>query len=497
MVQRRKFLRVGAGGVLLLGITGGRTTITRAHSRPGSANRDLESLVAVLVETPREALLERLVSRIRGGLGYQPLLEAAAVAAARQVAPYPVVGYKYHALMVLQAVHLCTVKGRAADRWLPVLWAADTFKGAQARNLSEGGWHMSPVIEARVPAGERSAAALRDALEAWDVEGADAAIVGLARAHPPQRVFDLLFHYGARDFRHIGHKAITAANCHRLLEVLGWRAAEPLLRSLTYALVNHQGEPNPAHHDLVPDRPWRHNLVLARELPRRWGAGESDDEAIPELMALLREGDDLQAAEAFAARLAGGLSPATLWQAIHAAAGELMLRRSGIIAVHANTTANALHYAYRHTTSDLTRRLLLLQAGAFMPLFRERLGDDQRPLRLDQLTPLEPDAAPGDALTAIFREISHDRVAAARRVLGYLEGGGSEAALMELARHHTVVRNTGTHDYKFVEAAFENAAFLGPPWRRRYVAASTLYYNGSADADNPVVAAARSLLAQA
>ena len=65
---------------------------------------------------------------------------------------------------------------------------------------------------------------------------------------------------------------------------------------------------------------------------------------------------------------------------------------------------------------------------------------------------------------------------------------------MNLARHYVVDRNTGYHDYKFAEAAFENAAVMESPWRERYLAASVLYLNGSADKPNEAVARARALL---
>jgi hypothetical protein len=55
-----------------------------------------------------------------------------------------------------------------------------------------------------------------------------------------------------------------------------------------------------------------------------------------------------------------------------------MLQRPGIVAVHANTSANALHDASRQTRDPQTRRLLLLQAAAFMPLFRDLQGGGLR-----------------------------------------------------------------------------------------------------------------------
>ena len=55
------------------------------------------------------------------------------------------------------------------------------------------------------------------------------------------RAFELFFRYGARDFRSIGHKAIFVAGSYRVLQVIGWRYAEPVLRSLAYALLMHDG----------------------------------------------------------------------------------------------------------------------------------------------------------------------------------------------------------------------------------------------------------------
>ena len=107
---------------------------------------------------------------------------------------------------------------------------------------------------------------------------------------------------------------------------------------------------------------------------------------------------------------------------------------------------------------------------------------------------LDQDVDPGSALEDIFATVSHDRVDAARKTLGYLAAGGAEPPFMSLARQYVVDRNTGYHDYKFAEAAFENAAAMESPWRERYLAASVLYLNGSADKPNETVRRARSLL---
>ena len=162
--------------------------------------------------------------------------------------------------------------------------------------------------------------------------------------------------------------------------------------------------------------------------------------------------------------------------------------------MHANTSVNALHYAYRHLSDPRKRRLMLLQAAAFLPLFRDLLSGERRRLRVDTLEAFDEYREPGSALGDIFETVSVDRVDAARKTLGYLAAGGAEPPFMRLARRYVVERNTGYHDYKFAEAAFENAAAMQSPWRERYLAASVHYLNGSADKANETVRRARSLL---
>ena len=456
---------------------------------PGNAG-----LVSLLIDTDRDRLLERLVEHIRNGLGFPTLLGAIAEASVRQIRPYPHVGFKYHAFMVLQAVHRSTLLGRPQDRWLPVLWAADVFKGSQAAERRLGNWTLGAVPEHLVPAVHKAEGAFRDAMERWDSEAADAALIGLAPSVPRDRLFALLFRYGARDFRAIGHKAITVANCHRLLGVVAAEHTESMLRSLVLALLNHEGEPNPANNDLAPDRAWRRNLLLANQTTaNKKPGGEGGRVSVAEILEVLRDGSDEDAGRAMLEGIEQGVPEQRLWTAIFLTAGDLMLKQSGIISVHANTSVNALHYAYRHVGHPGTRRLILLQAAAFLPLFRDLLGVERRELRIDTVDALDQGQDSGSALEDIFATVSVDRVDAARKTLGYLGAGGAELPFMNLARQYVVDRNTGYHDYKFAEAAFENAAAMESPWRQRYLASSVLYLNGSADKPNETVARARSL----
>ncbi|MBK1621732.1 hypothetical protein CKO42_25770 [Lamprobacter modestohalophilus] len=502
-ITRRRFLLAAAAAV-----PGWPCALAAARPEEWVA----PELLDLLIETEREALLEALVTRITAGLTYPELLGALAEAAARQVRPYPHVGFKYHAFMVLHAVDRTTRHGPSEEAWLPILWAADTFKGAQAQEQSRGGWVLPDASRARTASRigrsvrQHPERALHQALDQWDAEAADDALLILLQQRAPEQVLEGLWRYGARDFRAIGHKAITVANCARLLPTVSRARAEPMLRSLVLALQNHRGEPNPATTALAADAPWRNNQERIKRLERPTTpdaeATDANSAALShDLLAVLREGSADDASAALAAALARGVPKTRLWTVVFAAAGELMLREPGILAVHANTTSDALFLGAKRAADSDTRTLLLLQAASFLPLFRDLIGGDGDAPQLSRLEPASPVAGvaadSAEALEAVFAALSASRREAVPKALGYLEAGGCEQAFMRRARHYTVERNQGAHDYKFTEAAFRNAAAMPEHWRRRYLAASVLYMNGPDDSEDPAVTNARLLLADA
>src|SRR5690606_3584549 len=127
----------------------------------------------------------------------------------------------------------------------------------------ERGWTMPPVDESAVPKPHQAPEVFVTAMDNWDEAAADAAVASLARHTGANEVFEMFFRYGARDFRSIGHKAIFVANSWRTLQSIGWQHAEPVLRSLAYALLMHEGS-NPAQRDDEADRPFRTNTELVK-----------------------------------------------------------------------------------------------------------------------------------------------------------------------------------------------------------------------------------------
>src|SRR5439155_9389699 len=234
---------------------------------------------------------EEVGARVRKGLSYREVLAALLLAGVRNVQPRPHVGFKFHAVLVVNSAHLASLSGPDSDRWLPIFWALDYFKSAQAQTEQESGWRMKPVDEAKVPAARKSRQAFIDAMNNWDEEAADAAVAGLARTAGSHELFELFCRFGSRDFRDIGHKVIFVANSWRTLQCIGWQHAEPVLRSLTYALLKHENQ-NPAKSDLPPDRPGRRNAELIGKIRKEWREGKPSKEATTDLLSTLRIASD-------------------------------------------------------------------------------------------------------------------------------------------------------------------------------------------------------------
>lgn len=457
---------------------------------------DIEPLVRLLEDTPREQLLEAVAARVRGGLAYRDVLAALLLAGVRNVQPRPSVGFKFHAVLVVPSVHLAAIASPETDRWLPVFWALDYFKDSQARDVREGNWTMRPVEEAALPAKDKALAAFRAAMDHWDESSADAAVASLARTLPPKQVFEVFYRYGARDFRSIGHKAIFVAGAERTLEVIGWRHAEPVLRSLAYALLMHEGT-NPAQRDAEADRPWRQHPALLQRLTADWEGGQVDAGATRELLAVLR-GEAYAASAAQVVELLNrGVAVQSVWDALFCGAGELLLRQPGIVALHAVTTTNAMHYAFQASRDRETRALLLLQNAAFLPLFREAMRGrgEVRDAALDSLEPAAAMAGGAADAADVLAAITRDRDEAVRKTLAYFAAGGDAPTLLGAIRQAMVRAGDNAHAFKFGSAVLEDFAAVSPEWRGRFLAACMMQLNGSGDRESPTVSRTRAAFA--
>ena len=150
MIPRRSFLKTvtGSGVLAALGDLGFLTQLPSVSAaeaglepRMARFHPEIEPLVCLIEEMPRDRVLEEVTRRVKHGLNYRELLAALLLAGVRNIQPRPV-GYKSHAVLVVNSAHLASLASPDTDRWLPIFWAIDQFKASQADNAREGDWTM-------------------------------------------------------------------------------------------------------------------------------------------------------------------------------------------------------------------------------------------------------------------------------------------------------------------------------------------------------------------
>ncbi|MCG6156497.1 hypothetical protein [Rubinisphaera margarita] len=501
MTTRRSFLQtaLAAGTLGDLAFLSGLAPVKADDLKPRKEMvhlaPEIEPVVRLIETTPRERLLEVMAERIRGGLSYQEVLAALQLAGVRNVEPRPSVGFKFHTVLVVNSAHLASVAGPPEHRWLPIFWALDYFKSAAARDVRErDDWVMPPIDENAIPAAHKSRSVFTEAMENWDESAADAAVAGLARTAGLNEIYEMLFRIGARDFRSIGHKAIFVANSYRALQAIGHRHAEPILRSLAYALLMHDGG-NPRDRDDEADRPYRRNVELAENIRPHWRDGQLDRKATEEFMQALRTDDNNTTCDLVVEQLNAGVSPQSIWDAMLVGSGELLMRQPGIVALHAATTSNALYYAWQTSADDRTQRLMLLQNAAFLPMFRDAMNSRGRvaDLTIDSLN--DERSEEERSVEQLFQDVGRNSTRAAADTFAYLQQEGSPRTLIDTARLLVFLKGNDAHDYKFSSAVLEDFYHVSPEWRNQYLAASMVKLQSSTAPDNDLVQRTREAFA--
>jgi hypothetical protein len=448
---------------------------------------EMEPLVARIERTPRERCAEMAVEELRRGVSYRQFLAALFLAGVRNVNPRPP-GFALHCVFVIHSAHLIGLEAPADARLLPLFYALDNFKAAQERDARQasGDYTMRPLAGS-LPAPDRAAAELTGALEAWDPERAERAVAALARRRSATEVFGMLWRYGARDYRNIGHKAIYVANACRTLQAVGWQHAEPVLRSVVVALLDF-GKEQQLNGYALEDQCYGANLRRVKEvwarLPEAWVAERSEAATVRSLLDAWREATPEESCADLAGRLVKGQAAAgDAWDAVHLAAAELRMRAgrgAALAAVHAVTSANALHYAYLEAPDPQLRLLLLLQAAGWMGQFRTFAATRQEGLRPFSITSLDEAASGTDSPAAgAFRQAQE---LTARQVF------------LAAALRHTAAKADEVHYYKYLAALVEDAPLVSSEFQPHVLAAVPYYAKSAADPEPASMRRAREAL---
>src|SRR5262249_38911755 len=328
---RRRFLKSAAVmSVAGLGERAARAPLGPAHADAAKRTpdrigfgADIEPVVKLIEEMPQEKCVAVMVEQLKKGLPYRQFLAALYLAAIRAAKWHGSIhGYDHSAYLVHSAYQL-SLDLPAGEQLLPAFYALIGFKGGQKAYPNRPG---TPAFTGKLPAAEKAAEEFHTARKEWDPARADRAVVALVRSGGQAEILEPLWHYAGRDWGFIGHMAILVANSCRLLETIGWQHAEHLLRYVIEGLTG-WGKEHADHSDV---RPYWANLKrveqAARRLPGDWAESRGNEGLTKDLLALLREGKGDEACDLAVKQLTAGKARAgAVWDAVHLAAGELVL----------------------------------------------------------------------------------------------------------------------------------------------------------------------------
>lgn len=162
------------------------------------------------------------------------------------------------------------------------------------------------------------------------------------------------------------------------------------------------------------------------------------------------------------------------------------------VGVHAVTSANALHHAFRTSRSRDHRLLLLLQGVGWMGHIAGMLHRDGK--RRACILGFDGDQIPDDPARAaeeILTLVSTNAPAAGRKAFAYAKKFDHPDELFRGARRLIYAKATEAHEYKYPAAIFEDIDHVAPAWRPHMLSAAMFYLQGSTLPDSPVMERAR------
>jgi hypothetical protein len=470
--------------------------------------REIEPIVRLIEETPLDRCVSVFIDQLRRGLPYRHFLAAAFFAGIRKK-------HSHHDVYKIHSVHQVSMDVRPEERLLPLFWAIHAFK----QRLIDFPAPALTELQGSLPLPEKASGEFHDAMQRSDLDRAERGLVALARSQGPRQTLEQLWPYGCRNGSAGGHAAIVVASCARAMDAIGWSHAEPALRFVIQDLFSSGWE--------KPDAFCLPNTVRVDrhldQLPAGWPTEKGDPAATRELFALLREGKSTAACELAIKQLRAGTGAQAIWDAAHLATAELMVRHSdgwGLASrpLHANTSLNALHHAFRTCTPARTRLLVLLQAVAWVAdkTNGDLAGKALRDIKITELAGARLPARTEDAVAEIFAQLPPRSyrwdARASRAVLTYGQRADADEACRKVfalvkERPESVPLLVQTalswlcrkasndhHEYKFLAAMLEEVNLVSAEWQPHLLTASIHYFHGSQSLDNPVIRQTREAL---
>jgi len=344
---RRDFLRQVGAGMLVAGVGPalandlGLTRVFGADEEGRLTFGALEPLVTLMQETPIAKLQAAVVKKYKDGEAtLRDLVAAAALANARTFGGEDYDGF--HAMFSLKPA-LAIANDLPQDRQLlPILKVI--FRNSTRIQEFGGGRKevLHPVRPGALPEGKVAGDALRDAIRANDLKGAEATFAALSKSGDAFDPLQVALH----DSTEV-HRVNVVYRAWSLLDLVGRENAHTMLRqSLHYFVGQDHGkykEYFTGARTLLPKLIDRHGLY-----DKPLGQRAVDDDWIERMSRTIFDSTPEAAAEAAAAALAEGIAPDAIHEAISVASNQLVLRdedpraHGATVGVHACDTVNAL-----------------------------------------------------------------------------------------------------------------------------------------------------------
>ena len=443
----------------------------------------LEPLVRFMQETPASKLIAGLAEKLNSGSDLRHLVAAAALANARTFGGEDYVGF--HTMMALApALHM--------SRELPAnLQPLPVFKVLyrNTNRIQEKGGRKDEVLHPVKPGeGQVSAEALREAVHRKDVDQAEKSFAALSKLGPTEALNDLLL--TVQDNTEV-HRVVLPYRSWDLLDLIGQEHASTLLRqSVRYCVKAESWQHSPAWDEprTVLPKVLEENKLLGRNC----GSRLPEDFWVDQLSQTIFKATPQQAANAAAAALAEGFSPAGVGEAISLAANQLILRDQGrtpreevtgkppgsvhgdSIGVHACDSACAWRNLARVSSGRNTMACLILGAYQVALDRTARGGDflnwDPLPVKyhVDQVKSTEASALLHEAEDAIRQNLQAHVAAIISR---YGELGHPARPVFDLLLRYAVSEDGALHAEKYYRTVTEEFNATRPAFRWRQLIA--------------------------
>jgi hypothetical protein len=377
-----------------------------------------------------------------------------------------VVEFDMHAALVVNAAYLMAKRVSPDLQLHPLFYAWDRQYRELARIRGSLPPPLPDIDSTKVPPTADAETKLRAALDAYDPEASEAAVVSLYASGGRAAVLPILTRYGQRNQNAEGHKAIWTAYAIRCMDSLGWDCAPWILRSLVRAYCAKKLNKSTSAFEA--------NLLRLSEVPATFRDGADDSAAVAPLLEVFRVGDAKACVDAVLARLSAGTNRRTIWTALAVAAVELGVRHQETSqSPHELDTVNALRNLQSLSPDPELEKLTLLQAAAWHPEFRANVKTS--PKITENLDAITPTSGAVPTLADCLAMLAVDKIEATRKLAAYFKGGGTVEPVIDAYSALIVKQASGDeHHYKYNLALFEEVEAALPEWRSALILGITL-----------------------